>query len=82
MGKPSTLVLLASEFIGCKSERGELKHLSTLRKRNRRDSVSSGERTRISPNSVCVKAYRRCILGVVGAYGVAVDAQKSYKVSV
>ena len=31
------------------SEPGELKHLSTRRKRNRRDSVSSGERKRISP---------------------------------
>ena len=29
---------------------GELKHLSTPRKRNQRDSVSSGERTRRSPN--------------------------------
>ena len=31
------------------SKPGELKHLSTRRKRNRRDSVSSGERKRISP---------------------------------
>lgn len=29
---------------------GELKHLSNPRKRNHRDSVSSGERTRISSN--------------------------------
>ena len=29
---------------------GELKHLSTLRNRNHRDSVSSGERTRRSRN--------------------------------
>jgi len=33
-------------------EPGELKHLSTQRKRNQRDSVSSGERKRISPNPV------------------------------
>ena len=32
------------------SERGELKHLSTRRKRNQRDSVSSGERKRNSLN--------------------------------
>ena len=35
--------------IGNKSEPGELKHLSTRRKGHQRDSVSSGERTRIRP---------------------------------
>ena len=34
----------------CKRRLGELKHLSTPRKRNQRDSVSSGERKRKSPN--------------------------------
>src|SRR3984885_6673763 len=37
------------EYIGNKSEPGELKHLSTRRKGHQRDSVSSGERTRIRP---------------------------------
>jgi len=32
------------------SEPGEVKHLSTLRKRNQRDSLSSGERNGNSPN--------------------------------
>ena len=38
-----------TEFIGHKGEPGELKHLSTRRKGHQRDSVSSGERTRIRP---------------------------------
>ena len=49
MGKPSTsdVVLPASEYIGCGGERGEVKHLSTRRKRKQSsDSVSSGERKR------------------------------------
>lgn len=35
MGKPSTsdVVLPASEYIGCGRERGEVKHLSTRRRR-------------------------------------------------
>ncbi|KNA02748.1 hypothetical protein SOVF_215730, partial [Spinacia oleracea] len=38
-----------------RSKPGELKHLSTRRKRNRRDSVSSGERKRISPKAdICL----------------------------
>ncbi len=62
MGKPGRSYILSfvTEYIGNKSERGELKHLSTRRKRNQiRDSVSSGERTRNSPN--------RTLSGVVGA---------------
>ena len=35
--------------IGRRSEPCELKHLSNKRKRNQRDSVSSGERTRVWP---------------------------------
>ena len=34
----------APEYIGRRSERGEVKHLSTPRKRKRSDSLSSGER--------------------------------------
>jgi hypothetical protein len=40
-----------AEYIGMGGERGEVKHLSTPRKRNQfRDSLSSGERTGKSPN--------------------------------
>ena len=49
MGKPGTsdVVSPASECIGCRGERGEVKHLSTRRKRKQvSDSVSSGERKR------------------------------------
>ena len=40
-----------SEYIGPSSEPREVNHLSTGRKRKKFDSVSSGERKRISPNS-------------------------------
>ena len=40
-----------SEYIGPSSKPREVNHLSTGRKRKKFDSVSSGERTRISPNS-------------------------------
>ena len=42
--------LFYAEYIGVKSKPAELKHLSKQRKRKRSDSVSSGERTRNSPN--------------------------------
>ena len=42
--------VFVSEYIGYKGEPGELKHLSTRRKRKKFDSVSSGERTRNRPN--------------------------------
>ena len=41
-----------TEYIGHKSEPGELKHLSNRRKGHQRDSVSSGERTRTSPVTI------------------------------
>lgn len=41
--------VFGTESIGSKGEPGELKHLSTPRKGHQRDSVSSGERTRIRP---------------------------------
>lgn len=45
-----------------RGKRGELKHLSSRRKRKQvSDSVSSGERTRNSPNQLCYG-----IIGVVG----------------
>ena len=39
MGKPTTYnnVVFASEYIGCKSEPAELKHLSRQRKRNQNE---------------------------------------------
>jgi hypothetical protein len=49
MGKPGTsdVVSPVSEYIGCRRERGEVKHLSTRRRRKQlSDSVSSGERKR------------------------------------
>ena len=41
-----TMKVSDPEYIGVRSEPGELKHLSTRRKGHQRDSVSSGERTR------------------------------------
>jgi hypothetical protein len=55
-----TLVLLF-EHIGQQRERGELKHLSSLRKRN--NSPSSGERKGTSPNRDLIGR------GVVGLCG-------------
>ncbi len=46
-----------------------MKHLSTLRKRNQRDSLSSGERTGNSLNLMHVKAFGRCAGGVAGLLG-------------
>ena len=48
--------------------RRELNHLSTCRKRNRRDSRSSGERKGSSLNLFCVIGVSRCRMGVVGFY--------------
>jgi len=45
---PAGMLGLAVEHIGRQGERGELKHLSTHRKRE--DSLSSGERKGRSPN--------------------------------
>ena len=60
MGKPGQFCCWspAPELIGCWGERGEVKHLSTCR---RRYSVSSGERKRIWLNLTDVKR-----AGVVG----------------
>ena len=62
-GKPGTCM---SEFIGHTSERRELKHLSSARKRKQRDSLSSGERTGNSLNQCHVIACVRCGVGVAG----------------
>ena len=50
-GKPKELLF---EYIEQKSERRELKHLSSARKRKRSDSLSSGERNGNSPKPCCV----------------------------
>lgn len=55
-----------SEYIGQKSERHELKHLSSARKRKQRDSLSSGERNGKSLNFYRVIACARCDKGVAG----------------
>ena len=48
MGNPHRKGVSVAEYIGYGGERGELKHLSILRKEINRDSGSSGERTRRS----------------------------------
>ena len=65
MGEPSQgcAWLPSSEWIGWWGERGEVKHLST---RRRRYSVSSGERKRRRLNRVRVIPGRGCVCGVVG----------------
>gem|GEM_PF-4565326 len=49
MGKPTTYVVSCNEFIVTGSEPRELKYLSTWRKGNHRDSLSSDERTGTRP---------------------------------
>ena len=59
-GNPAGVMLRHPALAG--SQPGELKHLSTRRKRNQmRDSLSSGERTGKSPNRVALNPR-----GVVG----------------
>ena len=62
-GKPKVLL---SEYIGQKSERHELKHLSSARKIKQRDSLSSGERTGSSLNLCHVITCKCCGMGVAG----------------
>src|SRR4029077_13293587 len=49
MGQPTPQGVSRTESIGAGGEPGELKHLSSRRKGDQRDSVSSGERTRTRP---------------------------------
>ncbi|CAD7779653.1 MAG: hypothetical protein KIIPBIDF_01219 [Candidatus Methanoperedenaceae archaeon GB50] len=82
MGKPIWLnsQVSTAEYIGCRGERGEVKHLSTPRKESKNDSLSSGERKGNSPNQVGVKACGRCLSGVVGPLlGEAANSPGSYK---
>lgn len=54
-----------SEYIGQRGERRELKHLSSVRKRKRSDSLSSGERKGRSLNLYHVITCLCCDMGVV-----------------
>jgi hypothetical protein len=65
MGQPSAgnSALSVGQYITYGRAPGELKHLSTPRKR---DSLSSGERKGNSPNHIHAKAFMRCGYGVVG----------------
>ena len=49
MGKPTTFVVSCNEYIVVRSEPSELKYLSSWRKGNHRDSLSSDERTGTRP---------------------------------
>ena len=77
MGKPGTsdVVSPTPEYIGCGGERGEVKHLSTRRKRKQvSDSVSSGERKRRmakpcacdTRQGLCVRCCGACLLRSAG----------------
>jgi hypothetical protein len=74
MGQPPTVMGRTTFMWG---QVGELKHLSTPRKRN--NSRSSGERTGISLNLIHVIAYRRCVWGVESHTRSAVAALSSKK---
>ena len=60
-------------------EPGEVKHLSTRRKRNRRDTLSSGERKGHSPN--LPSASRQALLGegLRDSLEVTAETSQSYK---
>jgi hypothetical protein len=58
-----------AEYIGVRSERRELKHLSSARKRKRSDSLNSGERNGKSLNLSHVITCLCCVKGVVGVVG-------------
>ena len=61
-------------------ERREVKHLSTSRKRNRRDSLSSGERSGKSLNLVACISLQALCTGCCGLYsGGFADLPWSYK---
>ena len=58
MGEPTSQEVSHDEYIVMRSEPGELKHLSTQRKRKKFDFLSSGERNGKSPNQ------EACLLGL------------------
>ena len=63
LGRPKTFLF---EYIERKSERRELKHLSSVRKIKQSDSLSSGERKGRSLNLCHVITCECCVGGVVG----------------
>ena len=57
-----------SDYLSCLrdgSTPGEVKHLSTQRKRNRIDSVSSGERKRSSLNLFLIAILEKGVIGMI-----------------
>ena len=74
MGKPGPEKLgsSTSEYIGGRSELGEVNHLSTRRKRKKIDFLSSGERNGNSPNPG-----RFGVAGVVGPDGILLNLVES-----
>ncbi len=61
MGQPNCVNRNYSSKDGSKP--GEVKHFSTQRKINRRDSVSSGERKRNSPNLFLLAIIKTGVIG-------------------
>jgi hypothetical protein len=61
MGQPTLMNSVYSAQAGSKP--GEVKHLSSQRNRNRRDSLSSGERNGKSPNLGLARG--RGVVGIV-----------------
>ena len=77
MGKPTTYVVSATEYIGCRSEPRELKYLSTWRTGNHRDSLSSDERTGTRPMIVVHNENALEKATIVGDSPVSVNQQQS-----
>ena len=77
MGKPTTFVVSCNEYIVTGSEPSELKYLSSWRKGNHRDSLSSDERTGTRPMIVVhnEKALEKAT--IVGDSPVSVNQQQS-----
>ena len=85
MGKPvrGSVRTSVTEYIGCGGQRGELTHLSNLRKRKQIviSEVAASE-TETAQTEYMVKPGRRCIFGVaggdfVGAAGAGGKLQRS-----
>ena len=71
MGKPGTSDVVSpnAEYIGVGGERGEVKHLSTRRKRKQVcDSVSSGERKRRMAKPCACETRRGLCVRCCGAF--------------
>ena len=77
MGKPTPYGVSAPEYIGCRSKPGELKYLSSRRKGNHRDSLSSDERTGTRPMIVVYNEKALENATIVGDSPVSVNQQQS-----